>query len=107
MATLGRRKLIVAIGTAAIAIPLVARAQQPAMQVVAVISNDAPTENESHSLSELPRGLAESGYRDGRNVAVEHYLADTQRMPSIVATLVSRNVSVIVAIGNVAALSAK
>jgi len=72
-----------------------------------VVSNAAPTENHGRLLSALRRGLEEVGYVDGRNVAVEFYLSDTQRMASNIAVLVSRRVSVVVAVSNPAALSAK
>jgi len=100
-----RRDFITLLGGAA-AWPLAARAQQ-APPVVAVVSNAAPSENEGRQLAALRRALAEAGYADGRNVTIEFYLSDTQRMPSNLAVLISRKVSVIVTAGNNAALLAK
>jgi putative ABC transport system substrate-binding protein len=101
-----RREFITLLGGAA-AWPLVARAQQPTKPVVAVLSNGALVENEDRQIEAFRRALEESGYVDGHTVAVEYYLADAQRMPSIIAVLISRNVSLIVPIGNAVALLAK
>ena len=100
-----RRDFITLLGGAAVW-PLAVRAQQ-APPVVAVLSNAAPSENQGRALAALRRGLEQSGYADGRNVTVEFYLSDTQRMPSNLAVLVSRRVSVIVTAGNTVALLAK
>src|SRR5215471_8080868 len=104
-----RRDFITLLGGAAAAPslwPLVARAQQ-ATPVVALVSDAAPSQNQSRWLVALRRGLEEAGYADGRNVTVEFYLSDAQRMPANLAVLVSRKVSVIVAAGNSVTLLAK
>jgi putative ABC transport system substrate-binding protein len=101
-----RRDFITLLGGATAAWPLAARAQQAA-PVVAMASDAAPGKNQDRDLAALRRGLAEAGYTDGRNVTVEFYLADAQRMPSNLAVLVSRKVSVIVTTGNAVTLLAK
>jgi putative ABC transport system substrate-binding protein len=61
--TIGRRKLLAALGAAAIAWPLAARAQQPAMPVL--VSSTPPR------LVCLCRGLNHKGFVEGRNIAIE------------------------------------
>jgi putative ABC transport system substrate-binding protein len=103
---IARRGFITLLGSAAATWSLAARAQQ-VPPVVAVVSDAAPSENQSRGLAAVRRGLEEAGFTDGRNVTVEFYLADAQRMPSNLAVLASRKVSVIVATGNTVALLAK
>src|SRR5262245_5060164 len=100
-----RRKFIVLLGGAA-AWPLASRAQQAALPVVGVIRAGSS----GQQLEEILRqSLAEAGYVDGRNVAIEFHLAEGQydRLPTIAAELVRRQVAVIVASPTPAALAAK
>src|SRR5262249_38910931 len=101
-----RRAFLTLIGGAAVAWPLAARAQQPAMPVVAYRSVGVPP---AHLLAVFKRGLAEAGFVGGGSVAMEppsaggHY----DRLPGLAADLVRRQVAVIVAIPANPALAAK
>jgi hypothetical protein len=68
--TIGRRELLAALGGAAAAWPLVARAQQPAMPVIGFMSARSP-EDSVHLLEAFRRGLKEGGFVEGENVAIQ------------------------------------
>jgi putative tryptophan/tyrosine transport system substrate-binding protein len=71
---IGRRELIAGLGSAALAWPHGARAQQPAVPVVGYLSGMSPDDS-INSLADFRRGLAETGYVEGRNLAIEYRLA--------------------------------
>jgi putative ABC transport system substrate-binding protein len=99
-----RRDFVTFLGGAVVACPLVARAQPPALPVVGVLEAGAP-ETSADLVAAFRKGLGESGYLDGRNVAVEFHWAknDSSRLPELVADLVRRRVAIIAAPGNNAA----
>jgi putative ABC transport system substrate-binding protein len=103
-----RREFIALIGGSAAATwPFAARAQQPAMPAVGFLN--ALGENDRPNLpAAFRRGLSETGYVDGRNVAIAYRFAENQhdRLPALVADLVARNVNVIAATGGGASVLA-
>ena len=103
-----RREFITLLGGAAVGWPLAAGAQQ-AMPVIGVLgSGDAETYSDRLALIRL--GLTDTGYAEGRNVALEYRWAEGQlsRLSALAADLVRRRVNVIIATGGVQApLAAK
>jgi putative tryptophan/tyrosine transport system substrate-binding protein len=93
-----RREFFSLLGSAAAAWLLPVRAQQPAMPMIGFL-HVASQETYSHVIAGLRRGLAETDFVEGRNVAVEYRWGEGQldRMPSLLADLLDHQVSVIVA----------
>jgi ABC-type uncharacterized transport system substrate-binding protein len=95
-------------GLACAAWPFAARAQQAVLPVVGFLSPGS-SQSDTGRMSAVRRGLEESGYVKGGNVAIEYRGAEGQsvRLPALAADLVNRRVAVIVTIATPATLAAK
>jgi putative tryptophan/tyrosine transport system substrate-binding protein len=87
-------------GVAAISRPLTARAQQPSTTTIGYLSTRSPGEA-TYVTDAFIRGLNESDYVEGRNLAIEYRWAELQydRLPALASDLVRRQVRVIAAVG--------
>ena len=102
------RRAALAGGIGALAAPMI-RAQERGRVVgyLEPIAGDSPTN--ALNVEAFRKGLAEAGFREGRNVTVEYRYAagDIDRLPALAADLVQRHVDVIVASTPNAARAAK
>ena len=92
-----RRNFIKGIVGSAAAWPLVARAQQPVTPVIGYLFAGSPQES-THLTAAFRKGLAETGYVEGKNVAIEYRWTYNQndQLPTLVADLIRHRVTVIV-----------
>ena len=103
-----RRDFINLLSSAMVAAPLAARAQHPATPVIGFLSNSS-READPHLTAALNRGLGDNGFVDGQNLTIDRRWADgrVDRLPTMAAELVRRQVALIVAISPPSALAAK
>jgi putative tryptophan/tyrosine transport system substrate-binding protein len=104
-----RREFIGIIGGGAVAWPLAALAQQPAMPVIGYLGSSSFERSAGGSLLNFKKGLAETGFVEERNVTIEYRWADDhyERLPALAAELAQRRVTVLIAAGSPTALPAK
>src|SRR4051812_34035102 len=103
-----RREFIALLSGAAAAWPLASRAQQKTMPVIGYLGSGS-AESEAPFREPFLKGLEQSGFLAGRNVAIEYRFAEGrfERLPTLAAELVRLPATVLVAAGLSAAVSAK
>jgi putative ABC transport system substrate-binding protein len=103
-----QRREFIALLSSAAAWPRAAHAQQPALPVIGVLINASP-EPYAPMMAAFRQGLSDTGYVDGKNVAIEYRWAENQidRLPALATDLVRQQVAVIAAAGAPAAHAAK
>jgi ABC-type uncharacterized transport system substrate-binding protein len=103
-----RREFMTLLGGAAVAWPVVARAQQPAIPVIGFLDIRSPDTLIEDRLRAFRQGLKDTGYVERENVSIEYRWAEGQfdRLPELTAELVRRQVAVLVTTGGPLALFA-
>ena len=91
-----RREFITIVGSTVATWSLTARAQQPELPVVGFVSTQS-ADTSTLRAAAFRKGLNEAGYFENQNVTVEYHWLDSQyeRLPSLIADLVSRRVTII------------
>jgi ABC-type uncharacterized transport system substrate-binding protein len=95
-----RREFITFLGGAAVAWPLTARAQQPAMPVIGFLSSRSPGES-AGVVAAFRQGLRETGFIEGQNLAIAFRWAEGQydKLPALASELVNLPVALLFAAG--------
>ena len=103
---IGRRELLAALGGAAAAWPLAARAQQAGVPLVGLLLS---TQIDDRQIAAIRQGLKDAGYIEGRNVAIKYRSGDGRfdRLPAMAAELAADAPAAIIALAPAAALAAK
>jgi putative ABC transport system substrate-binding protein len=103
-----RREFIAGIGSA-VAWPIAARAQQPALPLVGFLGMGSSPDDSRETITPVRQGLAETGFVEGRSFAFEYRFADyhPERLPDLAADLVRRRVAVMFTPTTAATLAAK
>src|SRR5262245_57129076 len=105
-----RREIVALFGGAAAAWPVAARGQQTALPVIGYLSTlSLEAAVKLGTIANLQQGLANAGYLEGRNIEIEYRWAEGHydRLPALARDLVTRQVALILASTNNAALAAK
>jgi putative tryptophan/tyrosine transport system substrate-binding protein len=104
-----RREFVGLLGGAAATWPIAVRAQPSTVPVVGFLAPTAPEKTMASRLAAFRQGLSETGFTEGRNLAIEYRWADNilNRLPELAADLVRLRVAVIFAFTVTAALAAK
>jgi putative ABC transport system substrate-binding protein len=105
---IGRREFVAGLGSA-VAWPLAAQAQQPAMPVIGFLSGQSADDDYKNNTVPFLLGLQETGYVVGKNAAIEYRGAEDHddRLRALADDLVRRRVAVIATTGTPATLAAK
>jgi ABC-type uncharacterized transport system substrate-binding protein len=103
---MNRRDFFTLLGGAAAVLPLAARAQQQGVPLVGFLSG---TQIDNRRFEAFRQGLKESGYIEGRNIAIKYRSADGRfdRLPALAAALVADPAAVILTFTPAAAVAAK
>src|SRR3954451_11617802 len=103
-----RREFVALLGGAAAEWPMLARGQQPSMPMIGVLGS-ATAKQWAPLMGAFLEGLSEAEIVVGRDVTIEYRWAEGQydRLPSLAASLVQRQVSVIAALTTPSAVAAK
>jgi ABC-type uncharacterized transport system substrate-binding protein len=107
MSDMRRRDFITLLGGAAAAWPLAVRAQQGKMPVIGILASVSPAPY-APFIAAIKEGLRQTGYVEGRNVAIEYRWAEGQydRLPQLASELVESGVAVMILVGGGATTTA-